>query len=250
VRVVICEDARSLGRHAAAEAAAGLNEALSTAPRVRLLLATGESQLETLAELVRRPVDWARVDAFHLDEYIGLPSDHPASFRRYLKERVADLVPLIMHYVDPSSPRELEQLGGMVASAPMDVALVGIGENGHLAFNDPPADLVTTDAYLEVGLAERCRAQQVREGWFGGVYDVPQRAVTMSVSMIMRSLKIISAVPHTAKAPVMRDMLASAEVTADLPASALRQHADVTVFLDRGSSGLLPRQVWERCVVL
>ena len=134
MRVVICESPGAAGEYGAAEVAARLNQVLAAGGHARMLLSTGQSQFETLRSLVRRPVDWARVDAFHLDEYLGVGPDHPASFRRYLTERVADVVPLSMHLVDPSSPSSLAELSTLVAAAPMDVALIGIGENGHLAF--------------------------------------------------------------------------------------------------------------------
>ena len=213
------------------------------------MLSTGQSQFETLRSLVRRPVDWARVDAFHLDEYLGVGADHPASFRRYLTERVADVVPLSMHFVDPSSPSSLAELSTLVASAPMDVALVGIGENGHLAFNDPPADFETVEPYIEVGLDALPRPA-VREGWFAELQDVPKRAVTMSVHEIMRAGEIISVVPHEAKAPVITRLLTDETVTPELPATMLRRHERATIVLDRASAGLLPAEVWNRCVVL
>ncbi len=138
MQTLIVDSPAAVGQYAGAQAAALLNEALYRAERARLLLATGQSQLELLQDLVRRPVEWARVDAFHLDEYVGLDPSHPASFRRYLRELVADIVPVAMHYVDPDSPDRLARLSALVDEAPMDVALVGIGENGHIAFNDPP----------------------------------------------------------------------------------------------------------------
>jgi glucosamine-6-phosphate deaminase len=250
MRVVVCDNPGAAGEYGAAEVSARLNQVLAAGGRARLLLSTGQSQFETLRSLVRRPVDWARVDAFHLDEYLGIGPDHPASFRRYLKERLADLVPLSMHFVDPSSPTSLAELSTFVASAPMDVALVGIGENGHLAFNDPPADFETAEPYLEVELDARCRAQQLREGWFAELQDVPKRAVTMSVHEIMRSCDIVSVVPHEAKAPVIARLLADEAVTAELPATMLRRHERATVVLDRASAGLLPAELWNRCVVL
>lgn len=246
---MILPDSAALGRLVGAEASAALNSALAQKPRVRLLLATGASQFETLEELVRRPVDWSRVDAFHLDEYDGLDMSHPASFRRYLKERVADIVPLTMHYVDPANEEGLATLSESVASKPIDVALVGVGENGHLAFNDPPADLLTDAVYLRVELDERCRRQQVGEGWFASMSEVPTRAVSMSVPAILRSRKLLCAVPHDAKSEIVRRLLGSSEISPDLPASALFGHPDVTLFLDRASARRLPAQVWGKCVV-
>jgi glucosamine-6-phosphate deaminase len=250
MRVVICENPAAAGDYGAAEVAARLNQVLAGGGRARLLLSTGQSQFETLRSLVRRQVDWARVDGFHLDEYIGIGAGHPASFRRYLAERVAAVVPITMHFVDPSSPTSLAELRTLVASAPMDAALIGIGENGHLAFNDPPADFETTDPYLEVELDARCRAQQLREGWFAELQGVPKRAVTMSVREIMRSSEIVSVVPHEAKAPVITSLLNSEAVTPELPATMLRRHERATIVLDRASAGLLPAEVWHRCVVL
>ena len=250
MRVVVCATPAAAGDLGAAVVAARLNEVLATRERAQLLLSTGESQFETLRSLVRRPVEWERVDAFHLDEYVDLPREHPASFRRYLDERVASVVPLCMHYLDPSSPGELDRLGETVAERPMDVALVGIGQNGHIAFNDPPADFTARSPYIEVELDAACRAQQVGEGWFATDADVPRRAITMSVHQIMRSLEIVSVVPHSAKAPAIRRLLTSGEVTPELPASMLTRHANALVVLDRASSQLLPNDVFKRCIVL
>lgn len=248
--VVIADSPVAAGRYAAAVVAARLNAVLAERERARLLLSTGESQFETLRELVRRPVDWRRVDGFHLDEYVDLPIAHPASFRRYLRERVAELVPITLHDVDPGSPEAMEQLRAEVAAAPMDVGLVGIGENGHVAFNDPPADFETTEPYLEVELDARCRAQQVREGWFPGEADVPRRAVTMSVHEIIRCREIVSVVPHAHKAPAVRAVVTAKEVTPELPASVLVRHPRAQLVIDRASAQLLSSEVWNRCVAL
>lgn len=250
MRTVILPDSRAVGQLVAAEASAALNQALARQPRARLLLATGASQFDVLASLVRQPVDWERVDAFHLDEYEGLDGGHPASFRRYLKERVADLVPLNMHYVGPDDAQELERLSTLVAQAPFDVALVGVGENGHLAFNDPPADLTAQSVYLRVDLDERCRRQQVGEGWFATLDEVPRRAVSMSVQAILRSRHILCSVPYEAKSEVVLRLLSTEEVTPWLPASALLDHPGTTLFLDRASSRRLPRALWQRCVLM
>ena len=250
MRVVICESPGAAGEYGAAEVAARLNQVLAAGGRARMLLSTGQSQFETLRSLVRRPVDWAGSTPSISTSTSGSGADHPASFRRYLTERVADVVPLSMHLVDPSSPSSLAELSTLVAAAPMDVALIGIGENGHLAFNDPPADFETTQPYLEVELDARCRAQQLREGWFAELQDVPKRAVTMSVHEIMRAGEIVSVVPHEAKAPVITRLLADEAVTPELPATMLRRHDRATVVLDRASAGLLPAELWNRCVVL
>jgi glucosamine-6-phosphate deaminase len=247
---VVCADANAAGAYAAAEAAASLNQVLAEAERARLLLSTGQSQFDFLRYLVRADVDWPRVDVFHLDEYVSLPDTHPASFRRYLRERVAELVPVRMHYVDPSVEASLDELRAQVAAAPMDVAAVGIGENGHIAFNDPPADLNTTEPYIVVELDQICRAQQVREGWFEATNDVPARAVTMSVQEILRSRRVISVVPHAPKAQAVRRLLSAGTVSPDLPASALLGHPDWRLVLDRLSAQFLPAEMWKCCVVL
>jgi glucosamine-6-phosphate deaminase len=249
-RVIVCPSPEEAGRLGAALATGLLNRALQAGERARLLLSTGQSQFETLAELVRRPVDWSRVDTYHLDEYVGLSADHPASFRRYLADRFAAIVPAAMHYVDPSDPGSVAELSRSATSAPMDVALVGIGENGHIAFNDPPADLDAAGPYIVVDLDERCRRQQVGEGWFAGLSEVPERAVTMTVSAILTAKTIISVVPHSVKAQALRRLLESTAVTADLPATVLALHPDSWVVLDRASAGLLSPQAWARCTVL
>lgn len=250
IRTFICPDARRAGELAGAIAAAALAETLARKERARLLLSTGASQFETLRALVRRPIAWERVDGFHLDEYIGLDPEHPASFRRYLHERVGQLVPLSMHYVEPEHPTRLAELAEVVSASPMDVALIGVGENGHLAFNDPPADFDATEPYLTVTLDATCRAQQVGEGWFTGPEEVPTQAISMSVHEIMRSRRIVSAVPHAVKAPVIARLLSSDEVTPDLPASMLHRHTDAQLITDAEGAQRLPKEVYEQCIVL
>ena len=227
-----------------------LNQVLEQRARARLLLSTGQSQFEVLGHLVRSDVDWRRVDVFHLDEYVGLGGDHPASFRRYLRERVAEIVPVSMHYVDPSSEATVAEVASAVSAAPIDVALVGVGENGHIAFNDPPADLETQEPYITVELDAACRAQQVREGWFATAQDVPTRAVTMSVHQILRSRTIVSVVPRAPKAPAVARLMAASGVSAELPASALLEHPDWCLVLDRASAQSLPSTIWRCCVLL
>jgi glucosamine-6-phosphate deaminase len=248
VRVRVFPDAEALGRAVAEEAARRLTEAVRAQGRARLLLSTGKSQFTTLAHLVALPVPWDRVEAFHLDEYVGLGPEHPASFRRYLHERFASRVPLrAMHYVatEGDLAERLAEIGRAVREAPIDVALVGIGENAHIAFNDPPADLATRDPYLVVTLAPECRAQQVGEGWFRSVEEVPPRAVTMSVYQIMQSRAILSAVPYAVKAEAVRRTLTE-PIGAEVPASILRQHPDWTLFLDRDSARLVPPELLQQ----
>jgi glucosamine-6-phosphate deaminase len=223
----------------AAAAAGRTAELLSAAIRDRgaanLILATGASQFEILAELVGLGVDWTRVTAFHLDEYIGLPLAHPASFRKYLKERFVEHAPGLkqFHFVDgESDPRaECARLGALIRLHPIDAACVGIGENGHLAFNDPPADFETEDPYLVVDLDEACRRQQLGEGWFPTLADVPTRAISMSIRQILKSRAIVCTVPDARKAEAVRKTV-EGPVTPLAPASILQRHADCRLYLD------------------
>lgn len=250
MQVVVCPDAEALGRAVATAAARLLRAAVRERGSARLLLSTGRSQFTTLAALVQEPLPWPAVEAFHLDEYIGIGPDHPASFRRYLRERFASRVPLgRMHYVDPAcAPEPAEaaaRLGVELRRAPVDVALVGVGENAHIAFNDPPADFGAPDAYTVVTLAPECRAQQCGEGWFARPEDVPERAITMTVPQIMASRAILSAVPYAVKAPAVRRVL-TGDVTPEVPATILRQHPRATMYLDPDSSAALPPDLLQR----
>jgi len=244
LQIEIHDTKPALGKAAAAFAAEGLRAALSQRGQARLILATGASQFEFLNGLVEESgIDWSRVTCFHLDEYAGLPESHPASFRRYLKERFAARVPELgaFHYVDGEAsdlPAECARLGGLIGAAPIDVACVGIGENGHLAFNDPPADFETDQAYIVVELDEACRRQQLGEGWFPTLADVPARAVSMSIRQIMRSRRVVCTVPDARKANAVRACLGG-PVSNLAPASILQQHPDCRVFLDRDSAALL-----------
>ncbi len=231
-----------MGRAAAADGAAVLNAAIQTSGRASLVAATGASQFAFLAALVGEHVDWPRVTMFHLDEYVGLPESHPASFRRYLKERFASKVPLgRTHYIDGEShdPEAVcRSLGQAIRRHTIDVAFVGIGENGHLAFNDPPADFKTDEPYIIVTLDEACRRQQVGEGWFSGVSEVPARAISMTVREILRARVILCTCPGERKAATVRNTL-EGDICPDVPASILRTHRDCRFFLDAASASLL-----------
>ena len=239
---VICRDAKTLGQRAAADAAERIRRAIQRNGRANLLAATGTSQFELLAALVAAEgINWAKVVGFHLDEYIGLPPMHPASFRRYLKERLVERAPLAaFHYIDAQSDPEAEcrRLGRLIVEHPIDVALVGIGVNGHLAFNDPPADFQTDRPYLVVELDEACRRQQLGEGWFPTLEDVPDRAISMSIRQIMKSHAIVCSVPEQRKAPAVKAAL-EGPVTPDVPASILREHPRATIYLDPPAASLL-----------
>jgi glucosamine-6-phosphate deaminase len=229
---------------AAAERAASLlNRAIQARGAASLILATGLSQFEMLSHLVALDVDWSKVTAFHLDEYIGLPLSHPASFRRYLQERFAEKVPSLrkFHYVDgdASDPRlECQRLGRLIESLPMDLACIGIGENGHLAFNDPPADFETIEPYIIVDLDEACRRQQVGEGWFPDLDSVPRQAISMSIQQILKSESIVCTVPDVRKAEAVRQTV-EGKVTNQVPASILQTHPRCWLFLDDPAASLL-----------
>ncbi len=241
MRISIAGTPEELGRRAAAEAAAYLNEAIRERGEARLLLSTGASQFTTLEALVREDVDWSKVDMFHLDEYIGLNESHPASFVRYLKERFVSQVPVRRaFFVDPSQGVEtaIARLTAELDRAPIDVGLIGIGENAHIAFNDPPADFEDQAAYKVVTLDERCRRQQLGEGWFPTLEDVPAQAISMTVDRILRCRHILSAVPYAVKAQAVSDTV-SQPVNNMVPATILKRHASMTLFLDEASAALL-----------
>jgi len=242
VDIRIFDDPTSLGRQAAAEAVAAIQDAVAARGVARIIAATGASQFQFLQHLTTAPgVPWERVELFHLDEYIGLPDTHAASFRRYLRERLIGPTGIARtHLLDGEGDPELvcQTVGREIQAAPIDVAFVGIGENGHLAFNDPPADFETEEPYLVVELDEACRRQQLGEGWFPGLADVPRRAISMSIRQILRSREILCVVPDARKARAVRDCL-EGEVSPVHPSSILQTHPATTVYLDRDSAALL-----------
>jgi len=242
MRVQTFSDGDSLARAAATDAASRIRDAIAASGRARIIAATGNSQRAFLGALTRTPdLDWSKVEMFHLDEYIGLPADHPASFRRYLRERLIGPTGMTsVNVIDGErDPAEvIRALGRELRSAPIDVAFVGIGENGHLAFNDPPADFDTDEPYLVVRLDEACRRQQVGEGWFASIDEVPERAITMSIRQILKARAILAIVPEARKAAAVRLCLES-EISPMAPASILRTHADTSLFLDAESASLV-----------
>jgi len=243
VEVRVFDSKKELGAAAATRAAKVLREAIAARGHARAIAATGASQFEFLDALAGAPdVDWAKVEFFHLDEYVGLPESHPASFRRYLKERlVARVHPGAFHFIEGDAPdpsAECRRVGEILSRAPVDVAFVGIGENGHLAFNDPPADFETEEPYLVVALDAACRAQQLGEGWFGSLEEVPARAISMSVRQILKAGEILAPVPDARKAQAVRDCLEGA-VSPLHPATILQRHPRTTVYLDRDSAARL-----------
>jgi glucosamine-6-phosphate deaminase len=246
MRIDISPDKATLGARAAATGADRLRQAIAVRGSANIIVATGASQFEMLEQLTRAPdIRWDRVTAFHLDEYIGLPIPHPASFRLYLWQRFVSKLPLppgAFHYVngeqDPQA--ECHRLGELIHRHPIDVAFVGIGENAHLAFNDPPADFDTEEPYLVVTLDEACRRQQMGEGWFKTLADVPRRAISMSCRQIMKSQALIVTVPDARKAAAVRAAV-EGPVSPEAPASILQRHEDVTMFLDPDSASQLQK---------
>jgi len=242
----IFDDKNTLAREASEHAARTLRAALQEKETARIIAATGASQFEFLDFLTNAEgIDWKRVEMFHLDEYVGLPISHPASFRKYLLERLINKVGLKKyHFLDgEADPVEVARMAGKrLLAAPADVAFVGIGENGHLAFNDPPADFETEEPYIVVELDEACRRQQVNEGWFAEMEDVPRKAISMSVRQILKGKEIIAIVPDARKAAAVKACL-EGEISPTAPASILRRHTNTTLYLDRNSASLLSSEI-------
>lgn len=243
MRIRIYNTPVELGKAAGADAAAFIRNAIESNGTANIILATGTSQFETLNQLIaEKNIDWGKVVMFHLDEYIGLSANHPASFVKYLQERfLAHVSKLKAAYLINGEADPLEEcrrLGELIREYPIDVALLGIGENGHLAFNDPPADFETEEPYIIVKLDEACRKQQMGEGWFSSFKDVPLNAISMSVKQVMRSKNIICSVPDSRKAIAVKNTL---EKTASnlYPASILQGHKNCVIYLDKDSSALL-----------
>ncbi|HTF20880.1 MAG TPA: glucosamine-6-phosphate deaminase [Chryseolinea sp.] len=247
MEVKIFNTKKAMGAEAAHEAAEKIRNAIGKNDVANIILATGASQFETLDHLARQTtVDWSKVVMFHLDEYAGMPEEHPASFRKYLKERFLAKVPALkaVYFVEGDRDdvnEECMRLGGLIARHPIDVALVGIGENAHLAFNDPPADFDTEQPYLIVELDEACRRQQMGEGWFATLDDVPAKAISMSIRQIMKSNAIICSVPDKRKAAAVQKCV-EGEISNSYPASILQEHPDCTLYLDDESASLLSKK--------
>lgn len=242
LQIKILADKDSLGRAAADQAANSIRRAIRQRGGARIIAATGASQFEFLDALTTASdVDWSSVEVFHLDEYIGLPITHPASFRKYLLERLINKTGINRyHFLDGEGnvQSSIARIGRELEQELVDVAFVGIGENAHLAFNDPPANFEIEDPYILVHLDQTCRQQQVDEGWFASVRDVPTQAISMSVKQILRSREIIIVVPDGRKAQAVKNSL-EGEITPMVPASVLRRHPNATVYLDKDSAALL-----------
>lgn len=242
LQIRIFEDKESVGQAAAEQAANSLRQAIRKNGAARIVAATGASQFEFLDALTSLPgIDWDRVETFHLDEYVGLPINHPASFRKYLLERLINKTGIKRyHFLEGDGDAQVSavKVGLELQSAPIDLLFAGIGENAHLAFNDPPADFTTEDPYLIVDLDEACRQQQVNEGWFASVKEVPKQAISMSVRQILCSREVVAVVPDERKAQAVRDSL-EGEISPNVPASILRTHPNTSIYLDKNSASLL-----------
>jgi len=240
--VTVFDDKKLLGEAAAEQASKAIRRAIGKQGMARIIAATGMSQVDFLDALTRDDqIDWRKVEMFHLDEYVGLPLTHPASFRKYLFERLIHKVGLTNHHLldgTGDANETVRVVGEALRVAPVDVAFVGIGENGHLAFNDPPADFQTEEPYLIVELDEACVRQQVGEGWFANISEVPRRAISMSVRQILKAKEIVCVVPDARKAAAVK-LCFEGEISPMAPASILRTHPAATIYLDRASASLL-----------
>lgn len=247
MNIHISKNPQELGKASGAAAAQLIRTAIDTKGTANIILATGASQFETLNQLINeQDMDWSKVTMFHLDEYIGLPVSHAASFRKYLKERFLEKVPTLKaaHLIngETNAHEECKRIGDLITKHPIDVALVGIGENGHLAFNDPPADFETDKPYIIVNLDEPCRKQQLGEGWFNSLDEVPKQAISMSIKQILKAKHIICSVPDSRKATAVKNSLEE-KVSNLYPASILQLHANCTLYLDVDSSALLSKNI-------
>lgn len=245
MNVTICDNSIELGKSAAEASAVILNEQIQLKGKARIILSTGASQFNVVKALAEQAVDWSKVEMFHLDEYVNLPITHKASFRKYLQERFVDLLPQLKkaHFVSGEGDvrASIEKLTDEIRKEPIDLALIGIGENAHIAFNDPPANFETTEAYMVVNLDEVCKLQQVREGWFPTIDDVPAQAITMTVHQILQSKVIISCVPHKEKANAIKNFFES-DVHRQIPATILKTHANISLYLDKESASMTDKK--------
>jgi glucosamine-6-phosphate deaminase len=238
----VSDDKLSLGKAAAEQAARAIRNAIRERGQARVIAATAASQVEFLDALTKFPgIDWQKVEVFHLDEYIGLPVSHPGSFRKMLLEQLINKTGIKRYHLldgDADAVEVIRRVGKALAAAPIDIAFLGIGENGHIAFNDPPADLETEEPYLIVTLDEACRRQQIGEAWFADISQVPTQAISMSVRQILKSREILAVVPDPRKAQAVKACF-EGEISPLAPASILRTHPNATIYLDRNSAALL-----------
>lgn len=242
ITITIADTPQELGKKAGKKIVDLLQAAIKEKGEARMVLATGASQFDTLEALLQSNVDWSKVEVFHLDEYVGLPESHPGSFRRFLKERFVSKINLkAAHYVDGEGDikENIAKLSAVVKEKPIDVGVIGIGENGHIAFNDPPANFNTTDPYIVVELDDRAKQQQVNEGWYATPNDVPKTAISMTPKQIMACKHIVSAIPYAVKAEAVYNAITSPKVDPMFPGSILKTHPDWNIYLDKESAAKL-----------
>lgn len=250
MKLIINNTKEELGNASAIHAAKLVNDAIAKQGYARILLSTGASQFPFFVEFVKQNVDWSKVEMFHLDEYVGISEEHPASFKRYLLDRFVNVVnPKCAHLINgQNNPEEtIAELTALLNEKPIDVGLIGIGENGHIAFNDPPADFDDQRAYKVVTLDERCLQQQIGEGWFKNVDETYKQAISMTCSQIMKCKSIISVVPYKVKAEAIYNTL-TRDLTPEVPATLLKQHADCTVYCDQDSAALLTDEIVKKYI--
>ncbi len=238
MEIRICKDKVALGASAAKYVASRINAVIAEKGHARIVLSTGASQFDTLDALTRENVNWSVVDMFHLDEYVGLPITHGASFRKYLQERFVDKLPMPLRSVNfvDGTAEGIADITAKLRSDEIDIGLIGIGENTHIAFNDPPANFDTRDAYIIVNLDDNCKRQQMGEGWFPTIDDVPKQAVSMTTWQIMQCREIISCVPYAVKANAVEKTLKTATTTPDVPATLLKEHPSFILYIDSDSA--------------
>lgn len=244
MKIIIGQNKNETGYLAAETGANIIRKTISEKGSANIIVATGASQLEMLSNLVKfNDIRWDKVNAFHLDEYIGLDICHPASFRIYLWQRFVSLLPLPLksfYFLDASeNPKKaVYEANKVIEEYPIDLAFIGIGENGHIAFNDPPADFETEAPYIIVNLDHACRMQQLGEGWFKSLDEVPKQAISMSVKKVLQSRNIICTVPEKRKAEAVYNTIHK-EISPNYPSTILRQHKNLTLFLDTNSASKL-----------
>lgn len=245
MKLIVHNTKEELGLASAKHAASLIGEAIEKQGYARILLSTGASQFPFFTEFVKQPIDWSKVEMFHLDEYVGISENHPASFKRYLLDRFVNIVHPGYYYLinGEKDPEEtIAELTAILNEKPVDVGLIGIGENAHIAFNDPPADFDDPRAYKVVTLDDRCLQQQIGEGWFKTVEETYKQAISMTCSQIMKCRHILCVVPYKVKAEAIYNTL-SREVTPEVPATLMKRHADCTVYTDADSSALLTEEL-------
>ncbi len=243
MKLVFSKTADELGIKAAEYSAKVINDAIAQKGGARIILSTGASQFTLLSALIKQDIDWSKVEIFHLDEYVGMDNTHPASFVKYIKERVVAFLPTLkaVYYLNATEGAEriIDAVTAELNKAPIDLGVIGIGENSHIAFNDPPADFDTQESFKIVELDDACRKQQLGEGWFPTLSDVPERAISMTVNEILKCECIVSAVPYSVKAEAIKKTFDATQPINTVPSSAFLKHTNVTIFVDEESASLI-----------